>query len=847
MDTSKKRIVYGKKSKGILNADGPANLGKLDVIFEQINGELYLINDKEFFCETKQVFVTHNYSEIDLSFTEHDLLVIEAVPTTQEWKEGDCRYVTTAQKTSLNTSRKAAVQIMSAPLPSANERLLFTESPPLTPLILVKHGEKIYGPFQTEVEIDTDGSSSVKLLNLDGAFPGKPGGPVGGLRTYKYADIENGVVHYDTNGERYSFFTKADIFNQIDCEYTDYASDEEIIKICSDLLKKANVKSFSKHEQMMFRMAVSKAKGIPSNASEQLNRFFSIASEADEKFESLDQALHDYLNSSKGTGLLSKHIEERKDQYLKQFRQDKEQQLRAELAILETEVDSLSKIQKNLENENQVAAERLQEKNFLLKDQQKTLFDEARNKERNELDSELQKTKEQLALLKEELGPYKSLSDIKAAVAREEGRRSFLTDEITTAKQEKISLDDELNKRTEDLRKKLIALRPYVETISGMVSPVEEEVIKLPHSNGRQFAPKDLIAERNLYIDQIRESLARQGRIYERDFIANLLVAVQQSFIVILSGLPGVGKTSLIKLLGKSKLLDSRLLNISVGRGWTSQRDLIGYFNPLSNRMVPAPTGFYNYIKSCQTEVCHSAPPLWVVLDEANLSAIEHYWAPFMGMADSESDRTLRVNENESPIQIPESLRFIGTINYDMTTEPLSPRLIDRAPIITLEPSYEEFEYDSKFEFDESLIQIPYSHASLDQMFNVDPTLDLEIERAAINDQMAFFQDVRNILMDSNIAYGKRCVISKRKEIAIEKYCLVAHPLMRSASNMRALDYALSQHVLPLIQGSGEGYCKRLEALLQILSPSEFKISHSILYRIVEAGKLDMHSFSYFS
>ena len=72
---------------------------------------------------------------------------------------------------------------------------------------------------------------------------------------------------------------------------------------------------------------------------------------------------------------------------------------------------------------------------------------------------------------------------------------------------------------------------------------------------------------------------------------------------------------------------------------------------------------FYNYIKSCQSEVCHSAPPLWVVLDEANLSAIEHYWAPFMGMADSESDRTLRVNENESPIQIPESLMFIGTIN----------------------------------------------------------------------------------------------------------------------------------------------------------------------------------------
>lgn len=451
--------------------------------------------------------------------------------------------------------------------------------------------------------------------------------------------------------------------------------------------------------------------------------------------------------------------------------------------------------------------------------------------------------------LKEELSPYKSLAEVKAAVLKEEGRRSYLAEEIATARQEKISLDDELNKRTEELRKKLIALRPYVETISGMVSPVEEEIRPLAHTSGRSFLHKDLVIERNSYIDQIRHSLARQGRIYERDFIANLLISIQQSFIIILSGLPGVGKTSLIKLLGKSKSLDTRLLNISVGRGWTSQRDLIGYFNPLSNRMVPAPTGFYNYIKSCQTEAPGEAPPLWVILDEANLSAIEHYWAPFMGMADSESDRVLRVNENEQPLHIPNSLRFIGTINNDMTTEPLSPRLIDRAPIITLEPLYEEPDYESStsdsIDF-ESIIS-PFSHSSLHQMFGVDKDLDLDHERQSISDQMTIFQEVKNILMDGNVAYGKRCVISKRKELAVERYCLIAHPLMRSTSNTRALDYAISQHVLPLIQGSGEGYAKRLETLLQLLNPNDFKISHGILGRMIEAGKLDMHSFSYFS
>jgi len=300
MDASSKRIVYGKKNRGIFTPDGPTNLGRLDIIFELINGELHLINEKDFFCETRQVFVTSNYNEIDSTFEDNELIVIEASPTTQDWKPGDCRFVTTAQKVDKNTSRKAALQILSSPLPSPNERILFTDTPPITALILVKHGENIYGPFQTEVEIDTDGSSSIKLKNLEGAFPGKPGSPSGGLRTYKYSDIEPGVVHYDTNGDRYSFFIRSELFNQIDCDYTDYASDEEIMKICCEMLKKANVKTFTKNEQMMLRAGLGKAKGIPSNATEQLNRFFSLAAQTDEKLETLDQAIHDYLNSTKG-------------------------------------------------------------------------------------------------------------------------------------------------------------------------------------------------------------------------------------------------------------------------------------------------------------------------------------------------------------------------------------------------------------------------------------------------------------------------------------------------------------------------------------------------------------------
>lgn len=274
MDSSSKRILFGKKYRAIYNADAPSNLGFLDVVFEQINGELYLVNEKEFFCETCQVFVTSNYHDIDTKFDAGELFQIEAIPTTQEWKEGDCRYVTTATKVESRLPRKAALQILSTTLPSPNDKVVYTDAPPFTPLILIKNGDSLYGPFQTASESDSNGSTVVRLLSVEGPFPGK--NVTGSIRKYRYEDIEPGVAHYDIRGDRYSFLLRAEMFEQQSCDYVDFASDEEIVKLGSELVKKVAFKSFTKNEQIMFRAALSKTKNIPSNAIEQLNRFFCI-------------------------------------------------------------------------------------------------------------------------------------------------------------------------------------------------------------------------------------------------------------------------------------------------------------------------------------------------------------------------------------------------------------------------------------------------------------------------------------------------------------------------------------------------------------------------------------------
>lgn len=80
------------------------------------------------------------------------------------------------------------------------------------------------------------------------------------------------------------------------------------------------------------------------------------------------------------------------------------------------------------------------------------------------------------------------------------------------------------------------------------------------------------------------------------------------------------------------------------------------------------------------------------MLDEANLSPIEYYWADFMRLTDRSSLNDMYINIGaERELYVPETLKFVATINTDQTTETLSPRLIDRACIIKLpkvEPKY---------------------------------------------------------------------------------------------------------------------------------------------------------------
>lgn len=322
---------------------------------------------------------------------------------------------------------------------------------------------------------------------------------------------------------------------------------------------------------------------------------------------------------------------------------------------------------------------------------------------------------------------------------------------------------------------------------------------------------------------------------------------MQQSFISFLAGLPGGGKTTLARLVAKIYgIQENRFLDVPVARGWTGQRDLIGFFNPISNKFQSSSTGMYEFLSALSDEAQDkdsNAPLSMVLLDEANLSPMEHYWSSFMGLTDSRGTEGLQLGDKH--VQIPDNLRFISTVNYDSTTEYLSPRLIDRAPVIVLEPNTIITTSNQRVDEDTApLIEVPISYKTMEKFFGL--TDDIP---EFVGPELTVYDAVKEVLEERNSELGKPVIISNRKEIAIRQYCNKARPLMREFStddDLLAIDYAILQLILPLLRGHGKSFGKRLEKLRDVLIDSDLDRSVSYMDTIISNGNADLNTYDFF-
>lgn len=391
--------------------------------------------------------------------------------------------------------------------------------------------------------------------------------------------------------------------------------------------------------------------------------------------------------------------------------------------------------------------------------------------------------------------------------------------------------------------KKLIQHKKYFDFLSGRdlsTYSINEEK-KYPDLRVRDGEGKyeNYFSFRN----QILEIFARNNRKIDAHVLDNLLISIHQNTLTLLAGLPGTGKTSLAKLLVNTLAPVEKIREVSVSRGWTSSKDLIGFFNPLTKRFTPSSTGIYSLLKQldyeCKNELFLDSPFAYVILDEANLSPLEHYWSIFYNLTDSKVDEgkyfNLDLGGNEQ-LKYANNLRFIGTINYDQTTEELSPRVIDRANIIRLKP--QNFNIDNLIYQDIKKVLLRYK-----DIISYFDLLDFknELSVAFDDEREKIFGNIKDQFKKLNI------YVSPRVEISIKRYCNVAKNVMHEEN--KPLDYAIAQRLLPLINVQGINAKQKLKELQDMLPEEKFSISAGILKDIIslgEEGEIYENQFNYF-
>lgn len=551
--------------------------------------------------------------------------------------------------------------------------------------------------------------------------------------------------------------------------------------------------------------------------------------------------MDEFFLSEEGKFILENYITENKENLIGDRLKDFEEEIQEESKILRESITALERQKHDIEVSIRSKKQEMQnirdedlEAKVKLTEQEKNNLDEQLKEQRDELSS-LQNS---LHELKFEYNEYKNLDELTTMRQNLKGAISIAEGDLSELEKQIDNISKEVEDKNNELLGKLVELKPKVDMLSGVL-PTQIHSPIIFDSKANFFPTSYSIGERQEVLESISDQLSNQGRKVDFEELTNIVTSLAQTQFTLFSGLPGTGKTSLGKLLGKAMGLENRLLNIPVARGWTSQRDVIGFYNTLSQSYVPSATGLYDLLGQVQKEDDGSEnTPAIVLLDEFNLSQPEHYFSPFMEMSDPESNRTIYTGDPEcSQLYVPHYVRFLGTINNDESVQALTPRMLDRCAIINFEEhvtSGSAFDNDA---FGSSGERKVMSGNDFIKLFsNTSYTLPPEIARV--------LDEISDVLHDDDPKLGAQVIVSYRKIKAICGYYNVASSLMIS-DTLTALDYAVSQHIIPLINGFGDGFGERLKKLYLVI-PVEMEKSRKRLDRVIVQGEQNLNTFGAF-
>lgn len=684
-------------------------------------------------------------------------------------------------------------------------------------LILLRHGQDCYGPFEFMISDIEDSYGDETYYTLKVFFNS------GTINKYKSIDLERIIMDGNFSIRRsdsLQFIYKMNKLQEVTSyEEIDYFDNEELADFFKELLDKSkeieNIADIREH----FLQIADTFSEDDKLSNRKIRRICKLLQTSVDLSDYKVRITEEYFRSNP-------NAQEDKEEYLRTHEELLNRIVREDIQYEERTKELSDELANLQEHKDKLILE--------IEDEQKKLNDQQAELEKLEEQAMTQKKQEIENLLASQ---KKELDDVNTAIesAKKECKQKEVDRDFW--KKQCDSLREECTTITNDINAKIIewaADNRNTEIIRLLVSQLE-----LPEGETPDSIPKKMDNLRDdLNADQIVtvlcKKLAEAGRAVTKDEAYNYLISVVQNYITVFAGEPGTGKTSLCKLLAKTLgLYDSRFAEILVERGWTSSKDLIGYYNPLTKEIEKTQPKFSDCMEQLSLENANNIveAPYFVLLDEANLSTIEFYWSHFNYYCDNPTHQVVSYS-NGQKYEFGAELKFLATINYDQTTADLSPRFLDRAWVISMNPVSVDAIVSGLV--DESVVGNNEEIISLESLKSVFDWHNVKEKK------MNPITKTRLDRIVDKMKEGNH-TISARSLHAISHYYLVAEEYMSSKEVV--LDYAISQKILPCISGNGKKYGEFLNGLMSICKENQLNKSASIISKIIDRAEHEFYGF----
>lgn len=194
--------------------------------------------------------------------------------------------------------------------------------------------------------------------------------------------------------------------------------------------------------------------------------------------------------------------------------------------------------------------------------------------------------------------------------------------------------------------------------------------------------------------DAICQAIDQTGAVYNRELLRSYHLSLRTRRFVILCGLSGSGKTLLTRLYANA--VDAQYRMVAVAPNWTTNEDLLGYYNPLNKQYYDTDFSLFlrqasrAYVSACN--VRKVPQPFHLILDEMNLARVEYYFAKFLSAMEvlTGGGQAQVSMFGSDVVDLPPNLFFVGTVNIDETTQGFADKIYDRAQVIEVTHMREE-------------------------------------------------------------------------------------------------------------------------------------------------------------